>query len=76
MGTTAEKLSKLLDTKAAIKAALVEKGQPVSNSDPFASYANKIKAISVTASDDGAGNVTIAIPGGTVSYDSGNVTVG
>ena len=45
MGTTADKLNKLLATKAAIKAAIVEKGQPVSDTDTFASYEAKIKAI-------------------------------
>lgn len=75
MGTTADKLNKLLDTKAAIKAAIKGKGQSVSDSDTFASYANKIAAISVTATDDGSGNVTITIPGGTVVYSNGNVSV-
>ena len=77
MGTTAEKLSKLLDTKAAIKAALVEKGQSVSNSDTFASYPDKIRAIpsELTASDDGNGNVTITMAGVTVTASNGNVSV-
>jgi len=45
MGTTADKLNKLLATKAGIKAAIIEKGQPVSDSDTFASYEGKIRAI-------------------------------
>lgn len=45
MGTIAEKLQKLLDTKDAIRAAIIAKGQTVSNSDTFASYAEKIAAI-------------------------------
>ena len=45
MGTTTDKLNKLLETKAAIKAAIVEKGQPVTDEDTFASYEAKIKAI-------------------------------
>lgn len=44
MGTTTDKLNKLIQTKAAIKAALVEKGQ--NPSDVFSTYANNIKAIS------------------------------
>lgn len=45
MGTIAEKLQKLLDTKDAIRAAIIAKGQTVSDSDTFASYAEKITAI-------------------------------
>ena len=67
MGTTADKLNRLLETKAAIKTAIIGKGQSVSDTDTFASYADKIEAISVTATDDGAGNVTITIPGGNVA---------
>lgn len=62
MGTTSEKLTKLLGTKAEIKAALAEKGQPAG--DVFSTYPDKIRAIqtgSLTATDDGAGNVTITM---------------
>ena len=45
MGTTSDKLNKLLATKAAIKAAIIEKGQSVSDSDTFASYEDKIRNI-------------------------------
>ena len=45
MGTTTAKLNKLIQTKAAIKDALVEKGQ--NPSDVFSTYANNIKAIPV-----------------------------
>ncbi len=47
MGTTAEKLDKIKSTKAAIKAAIIAKGQPVADGDTFASYADKIGAIQV-----------------------------
>lgn len=43
MGTTADKLNLLLNSKADIKAALVEKGQTVS--DVFSEYGDKIRAI-------------------------------
>ncbi len=43
MGTTTDKLNKLMETKAAIKAALVEKGQ--NPSDVFSTYAGNIIAI-------------------------------
>ena len=45
MGTVADKLNKLLDTKTAIKNALIAKGQTVKDTDTFASYAGKIQAI-------------------------------
>lgn len=44
-GTSADKLKKLKQTKANIKAAIQEKGQTVSDDDTFASYADKIRAI-------------------------------
>ena len=49
-GTSADKLKKLKQTKADIRAAIQEKGQTVSDGDTFASYADKIRAI-----DNGAG---------------------
>lgn len=49
MSTTAEKLNRLLNTKADIKAALVEKGQTAS--DIFSTYADKIRAIETCPED-------------------------
>lgn len=46
MGTITDKLNKLAETKSAIKTAIVNKGVAVSDSDTFASYADKINAIS------------------------------
>lgn len=45
MGTIADKLNLLLNTKAAIKAAIIGKGQTVADSDPFSAYPAKIQAI-------------------------------
>ena len=45
MGTTADKLNKLLETKAAIKEAIQNKGVEVTDEDTFASYPEKINAI-------------------------------
>lgn len=45
MGTVADKLNKVLSTKEAIKAAIIEKGQTVEDADIFASYPDKIRAI-------------------------------
>lgn len=45
MGTTADKLNYLMDTKTAIKEALVAKGVSVDDTDTFRSYADKIGEI-------------------------------
>ena len=45
MGTIADKLNLLLNTKAAIKSAIIGKGQTVADSDPFSAYPSKIQAI-------------------------------
>lgn len=45
MGTTADKLATLLQTKANIKSAIIEKGQDVPDNLPFSGYANKIRSI-------------------------------
>ena len=46
MGTITDKLNKLAETKSAIKTAIVNKGVAVSDTDTFASYADKIASIS------------------------------
>jgi hypothetical protein len=45
MKTLNKKLTYLAETKAAIKTAIVEKGQTVEDTDTFRSYADKIRAI-------------------------------
>lgn len=45
MGTTAEKLAYLNNTKTAIKDAIVESGIDIPDSTPFVEYANKTKEI-------------------------------
>lgn len=45
MGTTAQKLSKVLETKNLIKTALIERGIPVADEDAFGSYANKLNEL-------------------------------
>ena len=45
MGTTSEKLQKILTTKESIKSAIISKGVSVTDSDTFASYADKILEI-------------------------------
>lgn len=45
MGTVAEKLAKVLETKAALRAAIREKGVEVTGDDPFSTYPDKVRAI-------------------------------
>ena len=45
MGTLADKLQYLKDTKDAIMNAIIEKGVEITSSDTFRSYADKIKSI-------------------------------
>ena len=45
MGTIADKLTYLSDTKAAIRNAIAEKGVAVTDADTFRSYADKIRLI-------------------------------
>lgn len=45
MGTITDKLNKLAETKSAIKTAIVNKGITVTDTDTFASYADKISSI-------------------------------
>lgn len=53
---TRKKLNYLSDTKAAIKAALIEQGQTVTDDDTFRSYADKVlaieKAVELPAAED------------------------
>ena len=74
--TTEQKLNLLLSTKENIKNALIEQGQEVG--DVFSTYPDKIRAIRtgyITATDDGAGNVTITMDGASATYSNGNVTI-
>lgn len=66
MGTTADKLAKLAETKEAIRIAIESKGVEVSTSEPFSAYPAKINAIAgggasfetivITMTLDGAAN--------------------
>lgn len=51
--STADKLAKTLETKLNIKQAIIEKGVSVLDTDTFASYPEKIKAISGGGTSDG-----------------------
>jgi surface protein len=52
---TSDKLQKLLETKAAIKQAIIDKGIKITDNEPFASYPNKISEIT---SGEGSGDST------------------
>ena len=45
MGTTADKLKYLTETKQAIKNAIIEMGVEIDDNTPFREYANKILEI-------------------------------
>lgn len=47
MGTIADKLDRILETKAEIEAAIEEKGIDVPDETVFADYAEKIKTIHI-----------------------------
>lgn len=90
MGTTADKLNKLLETKANIKQAIIDKGVGISDDTKFADYPSKIADIA--SGDDPVGpfyrqltnngttynylfsNKTISDPSFIESLDTSNVT--
>ena len=69
MGTITDKLNKLEETKSAIKTAIINKGVAVSDSDTFASYADKIASIS-----GGGSTPTEGIYGVFIYDTNGNLT--
>lgn len=69
MGTITDKLNKLAETKSAIKTAIVNKGVSISDSDTFASYANKIASI-----EGGGSTATEGIYGVFIYDTNGNLT--
>ena len=52
MGTTTDKLNKLIQTKAAIKSAIETKGGTVAANAPFADYADAIESIPQSGGSD------------------------
>ena len=69
MGTITDKLNKLAETKSAIKTAIVNKGVSISDTDTFASYADKISSIS-----GGGSTPTEGIYGVFIYDTNGNLT--
>lgn len=71
MGTIAEKLQKLMNTKAAIKSAIIAKGQAVSDTTPFSSYPTKIRAIQTGVNTSDATMVAADLRRGKTGYAKG-----
>lgn len=76
MGTIAAKLQKLLATKDAIKTAIINKGQTVADSDPFASYADKIAAIQTGVDISDATAYATDVRSGKIAYGKRGRIVG
>ena len=71
--STADKLAKVLETKLNIKQAITEKGVSVLDTDTFASYPEKIKAISGGGStgEGGADKIFVENKSG-IEYSKGD----
>lgn len=63
MGTTADKLAKLAETKEAIRTAIENKGVAVADSEPFSAYPERINSISSGGVGKSMLNINITLDG-------------
>lgn len=76
MGTIKDKLNKLLQTKNAIRNAIIAKGQSITGTAPFSSYADKILAIQTGVDTSDATAVAGDILSGKTAYVQGAKVTG